>query len=213
MNEFSFPLKKLWFAHVFIVVLSNYAVQIPITICGINTTLGTFTYPFIFLTTDLTVRIFGQHKARKIIFLAMLPALVLSYFIGTLFEHGAFQGLDNLHSISLFVLRITLASLVAYILGQLLDIFVFGKLRKLTLWWPAPICSSVFGNLLDTYAFFAVAFYGTTDAFMAEHWAELAAVDYLVKIIANLIIFVPVYGAVLAYLSRYILKRPLTGIA
>ena len=65
---FSFPLKKLWFAHVFILVLSNYAVQIPLEIFGIATTLGTFTYPLIFLCTDLTVRIFGKLKARKIVF-------------------------------------------------------------------------------------------------------------------------------------------------
>ena len=107
MNNFSFPLKKLWFIHVFILVISNYAVQIPLTIFGINTTLGTFTYPFIFLSTDLTVRIFGQHKARKIVFMATMPGLVLSYFIGSLFEHGLFQGIASLSSFSYFVFRIT----------------------------------------------------------------------------------------------------------
>lgn len=204
MNNFSFPLKKLWFIHVFILVISNYAVQIPLTIFGINTTLGTFTYPFIFLSTDLTVRIFGQHKARKIVFMATMPGLVLSYFIGSLFEHGLFQGIASLSSFSYFVFRITLASLSAYLIGQIADIMVFQRLRRMKQWWPAPTASSIFGNLLDTYSFFAIAFYHTNDAFMAEHWIGIGFVDYLVKITANLMIFLPVYGVLLNFLIKKI---------
>ncbi|WP_406029823.1 7-cyano-7-deazaguanine/7-aminomethyl-7-deazaguanine transporter [Succinivibrio sp.] len=202
MATFTFPLYKLWFFHIFIIVLSNYAVQIPLNIAGINTTVGTFTYPFIFLTTDLTVRIFRQRNARKVVFLATMPGLILSYFIGTLFEHGTFQGFSNLSNFSVFVFRITLASLTAYLAGQLADILVFQKLRQNRKWWLAPICSSVFGNLIDTYIFFAVAFMNGPDAFMAENFVEIATVDYLVKIVANLSIFVPAYGMLLNYLIK-----------
>ena len=187
---FSFPLKKLWFAHVFILVLSNYAVQIPLEIFGIATTLGTFTYPLIFLCTDLTVRIFGKLKARKIVFLATMPGLVISYFVGTLFEHGTFQGFSNLHEFSFFVFRITIASLTAYLLGQLADILV----------------SSIIGNLLDTYVFFAIAFYGTTDPYLAEHWFDIATFDYIVKICANMSIFIPAYGMLLKYIIARITR-------
>ncbi len=213
MNGISFPLKKLWFAHILIIVLSNFAVQIPLQICGVDTTLGTFTYPFIFVATDLTVRIFGQARARKIVFLAMLPALVLSYLFGTVMAHGHYQGLAALGDFNLFVFRIALASFSAYALGQLADILVFQRLRRMRQWWPAPAASSVFGNLLDTYVFFAVAFMGCPDEFMAAHWLEIGTVDYIVKLSAGLAIFVPVYGAVLSYLSRFVLKRPLTAIA
>ena len=64
--------------------------------------------------------------------------------------------------------------------------------------------------MLDTYVFFSVAFLGTTDPFMAEHWFDLATVDYFVKITSNLAIFVPIYGMALSYLSKYVFKRPLT---
>lgn len=202
MHPFSFPLKKLWFTHIFILVLSNYAVQIPLTVFDINTTVGTFTYPFIFLSTDLTVRIFGQTRARKIVFMAMIPGLILSYLVGTIFEHGQFQGLDNLSEFSYFVFRITLASLSAYLVGQLADILVFQRLRELKQWWPAPICSSIFGNLLDTFAFFAVAFWGTNDAFMASNWMEIGTVDYMVKLTANMFVFIPIYGVLLNYLMK-----------
>ena len=147
-----FPLRRLFLLHIFIIVLSNYAVQIPITVLGIETTVGTFTFPFVFVTTDLTVRLYGAHKARKVIFCAMLPALVISYFVGTLFAFGQFQGFAALGTFSIFVFRIAAASFGAYIFGQLADILVFQRLRKLPRWWPAPAASSIFGNLLDTFA-------------------------------------------------------------
>ncbi len=43
--------------HLLIIASSNYLVQIPFTILGFHTTWGAFTFPFIFLATDLTVRI------------------------------------------------------------------------------------------------------------------------------------------------------------
>ncbi|MEM8092520.1 queuosine precursor transporter, partial [Morganella morganii] len=53
--------------HVLIITSSNYLVQLPITIFGFHTTWGAFTFPFIFLATDLTVRIYGAPLARRII--------------------------------------------------------------------------------------------------------------------------------------------------
>lgn len=78
--------------HLVIIASSNYLVQLPFTIFGFHTTWGAFTFPFIFLATDLTVRIFGAGLARKIIFLVMLPALAVSYGLSVLFFEGQFQG-------------------------------------------------------------------------------------------------------------------------
>ncbi|SPT69269.1 Inner membrane protein yhhQ [Anaerobiospirillum thomasii] len=212
MNNITFPLRKLFILHVFIIVLSNYAVQIPFTVFGLHTTWGAFTYPFIFITTDLTVRLYGATMARKVIFVAMIPALILSYIVGTIFESGNYQGLGALSVFSIFVFRIALASFGAYVLGQIADILVFSRLRKLRQWWIAPSASSVAGNLLDTFAFFFIAFYQTTDAFMAAHWIELAWFDYFVKILACLMIFIPIYGVMLSLIARYILKKPLAEL-
>lgn len=82
----------LWlsFFHILIIASSNYLVQLPITIFGFHTTCGAFTFPFIFLTTDLTVRVFGAPLARRIILVVMMPALLISYLLSTLFTraHG-----------------------------------------------------------------------------------------------------------------------------
>ncbi len=78
--------------HLLVIISSNYLVQLPITIFGFHTTWGAFSFPFIFLATDLTVRIFGAPLARRIIFAVMIPALLVSYVVSSLFYMGAWQG-------------------------------------------------------------------------------------------------------------------------
>ena len=46
--------------HILIIIASNYLVQLPITLFGWHTTWGAFSFPFIFLATDLTVRLLGK---------------------------------------------------------------------------------------------------------------------------------------------------------
>ncbi len=46
--------------HLLVITSSNYLVQLPISIFGFHTTWGAFSFPFIFLATDLTVRIFWR---------------------------------------------------------------------------------------------------------------------------------------------------------
>lgn len=188
--------------HLIIISSSNYLVQIPFTIAGFHTTWGAFTFPFIFLATDLTVRIFGAPLARRIIFLVMIPALLSSYILSVLFDQGQYQGIGHLAHVNWFVARIALASFMAYLLGQIMDVQVFNRLRQRPQWWLAPTCSTLFGNALDTIAFFGIAFYQSPNPFMAQHWQEIALVDYGFKLLISLGLFVPLYGVLLNYLVK-----------
>jgi uncharacterized integral membrane protein (TIGR00697 family) len=188
--------------HLVVIASSNYLVQIPFTVAGIHSTWGAFSFPFIFLATDLTVRIFGAALARKIIFIVMLPALIVSYVLSVIFFEGQFQGLATLSELNLFVARIAIASFMAYILGQILDVHVFNRLRQMKQWWIAPTCSTFIGNALDTVAFFAIAFYQSPDAFMAANWQQIALVDYACKLVISLGLFIPMYGVLLNYLVK-----------
>lgn len=197
--------------HILIIAASNYLVQLPFTIAGVHTTWGAFSFPFIFLATDLTVRLFGKTPARLIIARVMIPALLVSYLLSVLFEKGEFRSLAALTHFNLFVARIALASFMAYVIGQLLDIQVFDRLRRNARWWVAPAISTIFGNLADTFAFFAIAFHHGPDAFMASHWVEIAWVDYAVKLTISLLLFLPLYGVLLGFLTRRLLawgRRP-----
>lgn len=201
-------LYRLVILHIIIIALSNYLVQFPFTINifnqEIHSTWGAFSFPFIFLATDLTVRIFGRDPARRIIFRVMFPALILSYIVSVVFSNGQWQGWAALSDYSHPVFRIALASFAAYTAGQLLDIAVFDRLRRRKSWWVAPAASTFLGNALDTLLFFAIAFHMSQDAFMAANWPHIAWVDYLSKLVIGTLFFLPAYGILLTVLSRKI---------
>jgi uncharacterized integral membrane protein (TIGR00697 family) len=201
-NPSTHSLLRLIALHVLFIAASNYLVQFPVQIFGFHTTWGAFSFPLIFLTTDLTVRICGAALARKVIFIAMFPALLFSYLISVLFLDGAYQGAGHLLSWNAFVARIAVASFAAYAIGQLCDVLVFNRLRQRRQWWLAPAASSVFGNAVDTVAFFAIAFYASSDVFMAANWTEIAAVDYAFKLLINVLLFLPAYKVLLFRLQR-----------
>ncbi|MFT3779081.1 MAG: 7-cyano-7-deazaguanine/7-aminomethyl-7-deazaguanine transporter [Ottowia sp.] len=195
--------------HIAIVIASNYLVQLPVTLLGFHSTWGAFSFPFIFLATDLTVRLIGKAPARRVITRAMLPALVASYVVGVLFHEGRFNGWASLSDFNGFIFRIAFASFAAYVLGQLLDIQVFDRIRRRSrAWWLAPAAASVFGQALDTAAFFSLAFWRSTDAFMAANWVEIAVVDYVIKLAVSLLLFVPAYGVLLTAIVRAMGRVP-----
>ena len=207
MNPFTTVQRKkalVWLSlfHLLVITSSNYLVQLPISIFGFHTTWGAFSFPFIFLATDLTVRIFGAPLARRIIFAVMVPALVISYAISALFYMGEWQGFAALGTFNLFVARIAIASFMAYALGQILDVHVFNRLRQSRHWWLAPTASTLFGNISDTVAFFFIAFWRSPDPFMAAHWGEIALVDYSFKVLIRIIFFLPMYGVLLNMLLK-----------
>ena len=183
--------------HLLVITSSNYLVQLPISVFGFHTTWGAFSFPFIFLATDLTVRIFGAPLARRIIFSVMIPSLFISYAISALYYQGEWQGFGALQQINIFVARIACASFMAYALGQILDVSVFNRLRQKAAWWVAPAAAMFFGNISDTLAFFFIAFYKSTDPFMAANWMEIALVDYSFKVLICMIFFLPAYGVLL----------------
>ena len=169
--------------HIGVITLANYAVQFTASLGGLNFTWGMFVFPLVLLATDLTVRLSNQTNARLIVAVAYLPAIFLSAAFATW--------------------RIGAASASAYLLSQLLDITIFQKIRHhAAAWWPAPLISTLFANLIDTYAFYAIAFHRTNDAFMAANWPELATVDLAFKTVISVAVFLPVYGVVLGVLQR-----------
>ena len=193
--------------HIIVVASSNYLVQFPITVFGFKATWGAFTFPFIFLATDLTVRLFGARLGRRIIFYAMFPALVVSYLITVGFRHGMWLGFDAFFRFDLFVARIAIASFSAYVVGQILDVYVFNKLRQHKQWWHAPLASAIFGNLMDTFVFFIIAFYKSSDTYLAENLFEIATVDYIFKMVINALFFLPLYRVILFQVMKRLQEK------
>jgi queuosine precursor transporter len=184
-------------AMAFVVVASNILVQHPFTPFGLADylTWGAFTYPFAFLVTDLTNRRFGPATARKVVIVGFAVAVLLSILFATP--------------------RIALASGVAFLCAQLLDVSIFHRLRH-GVWWRAPLLSSLFGSALDTALFFTLAFAGSGVgeasylSFVLPVWVGWAFFDFLVKVLhafAMLLPFRVLSGRIAAQSATPIARR------
>ena len=157
-----------------VVLVSNYLVQFPIKYYGLEKilTYGALTYPIAFLITDLTNRRYGKKIARKIVYFGFFLGVFLTIFFSTIFS-------------DLISIRIALGSGTAFIIAQLIDIQIFDKLRNKK-WFIAPLTSSLFGSVIDTFLFFSISFYGT-----GVNWVSLSLGDLTVKIIVALAMLIP----------------------
>ena len=151
-----------------VVGASNYLVQIPVADVQLPgsgrvipfsqwLTWGAMTYPVAFLVNDLVNRFYGPASARRVVLVGFAVGVALSL---------AAESIET---------RIAVASGTAFLLAQLLDVFVFDRLRQRT-WWVAPSASSAISTVVDTALFFSIAFAGT-----GLPWVQWATGDLAVK--------------------------------
>ena len=181
-----------------VVVLSNILVQ---HLFGDWLTWGAFTYPIAFLVTDLTNRAFGPGKARQVVFAGFIVGVICSLIASQMVSAEGYP---------LTTLRIAIGSGVAFLVAQLVDVFIFDKLRSGD-WWRAPLASTLVGSSLDTALFFSIAF-SASFAFIDANdpngwaldpvpllgagpvfplWVSLAVADFAVKLALALIALAP----------------------
>lgn len=129
-----------------IVVASNILVQF---LFGNWLTWGAFTYPLAFLVNDVMNRVYGPAAARRVVWAGFGVGVACS-LIGTqiIGEFGP-----------LVTLRIALGSGIAFLTAQMLNIFVFDRLRE-GRWWRAPLGSTLIGSAVDTALFFQHRLFG-----------------------------------------------------
>jgi uncharacterized PurR-regulated membrane protein YhhQ (DUF165 family) len=176
-NSLQLPLLALWrpiLAMLIVIVASNYLVQFPINDW---LTWGAFTFPVAFLVTDLTNRAVGNQAARRVAWVGFAIAVLVS--------------------LALAPWRIAVASGVAFIVGQLLDIVAFNRLRAGS-WWKAPLIGSVVASVVDTGLFFFLAFAGSD-----MNWLMLAAGDLGIKWLMAALLLAP-YRAMLPRLQLWV---------
>lgn len=190
--------------HIAMIALSNYAVQFPFELFGIHLTWGAISYPLIFVATDLIVRFFGAKPARRVVKYSLVPGILLGYIVSTMFHGGELLHITTITSFNDTAGRIVLASIAAYGSSQLLDIVAFNKLRATKQWYAAPMASSLVGTMVDTFVFFFVAFYGSSDPFMASHWPAIALSDLVIKTTIAVFMVLPMYGLLLSYIQKRI---------
>ncbi|MDH5476310.1 MAG: queuosine precursor transporter [Cyclobacteriaceae bacterium] len=155
--------------------------QIPLfnkTALDFNLTAGVIIWPIVFITTDIINEYFGKQGVKKISYLtaAFISYVFIVIWIVTLLSPANFwlevnniddQGNSfNVNYAFNKLFRqgagIIIGSLVAFLIGQLLDVFVFHKLRKITgnkkLWLRAT-GSTLVSQLVDSFVVLFIAFY------------------------------------------------------
>jgi len=177
MSDFSFS--SLWrvrlpiLAMAAVIVLSNVLVQHPINDW---LTWGAFSYPLVFLVTDLTNRALGPQAARRVAWVGFAVAVAVS--------------------LGLAPWRIALASGAAFLISQIMDIAVFNRWRRQS-WWKAPLIGSLVASTVDTAVFFFLAFAGSD-----MDWLMLASGDLAVKAAMAALLLAP-YRALLPLLGAW----------
>lgn len=178
------PLASLWrpiAAMTLVIVSANWLVQYPINEW---LTWGAFSYPLVYLVSDLTNRAVGVAAARKVAWVGFAIAVLVSLLLAPW--------------------RIAVASGTAFIVSQLLDIAVFNRWRRMS-WWKAPLIGSVVASVIDTVVFFFIAFAGTD-----LDWTLLAAGDLAVKCLMAVVLLAP-YRAMLPRLRLWVPAGPAAG--
>ena len=146
-----------------VVAASNFLVRIPINDW---LTWGALSYPIAFLVTDLINRRVGPDSARRVVYVGFACGVALSLLTSTP--------------------RIALASGAAFLLAQLADVWLYDRMRRLAVWWRAPLVSSTVASALDTALFFSLAFAAT-----GLPWVTWAIGDYGVKIAVACAMLIP----------------------
>lgn len=163
--------KTLGFSPLDIPLFGDFSLQF-------NLTAGVVLWPVVFITTDIINEYFGKKGVRRItyitvgliayaflvIYLAM--KLVPADFwlsVNALNEQG--EPFDINYAFQKVLsqgLNIIFASLVAFVVGQLVDVSVFHKLRRITgpkKIWLRATGSTLISQLIDSFVVLIVAFY------------------------------------------------------
>lgn len=155
-------IRSAYLVMIAIVASCNYLVQFPINNW---LTYGSFTYPFSFLVTELTNRLYGPKTARRVVYVGFALAVILSIWLATP--------------------KIAFASGIAFLISQLLDISVFNKLRQTT-WWHAPFFASVSASFIDTCLFWNLAFWNESLPYF-----KWAISDFSIKLLFDFVLLIP----------------------
>jgi len=165
-------------------VLMNIYVTKGIYLFGLATTGGNVLYASIFLSTDILNEYWGQKTAYRAVmigFLASIFFLVSSQFILNLtpanydLAQGALKTIFNLTP------RIIVASMIAYLISQNLDVWLYNQIKKMTRGkhlWLRNNGSTWLSQLVDSSIFTLIAFAG-----IYPHLWQLILFTYIIKII------------------------------
>ena len=184
-----------------LVVISSISATKMISIFGQFVPAGVLIYAASFLLTDILSEVYGQRQARTAVWTGTLCMLVFFAYSWVTVVWPSAPYWDNQEAYGSIVglsARIAFAGLVAFIISQMNDIWIFHLLKakhkrsKLALQNILSTCTS---QLIDTIIFITIAFYGVFPVL------DLIIAQYAVKLV------VAIADTPFAYIARWYLEK------
>lgn len=168
----------LWLAAIYItsLVLANiigvklftFPIELgPLGTLSVEHTMGMLPFPITFLLTDLINEYYGKRGARRVVYVALAMAAFASVMIWISRKVPTLEGIPGTATADAFenvfgaASLMYIASLIAFLCGSLLDIFLFGLFKRLTngrmVWLRATgstVVSQLFDSFVVTFVFF-----------------------------------------------------------
>ena len=149
------------------VIVANIQVTKNVSLFALEATLGNIVYATGFLATDILSELYGKKESYKAVAIGFFSLLSMTALMqmALLFEPSASDiAQQSLSTIFSLMPRIALASLSAYLVSNLHDVWAFDLWRRLrpgrhTLWIRNNF-STIVSQLIDTVIFVAIAFWG-----------------------------------------------------
>ncbi len=183
---------------------------------GFNLTAGVLLWPVVFVLTDIINEYFGHRGVKALSYFAVILiiyAFMMIYFAISLSPNDWWQsqsGLldpdssNHIQDMDLAFqkvfgqgLWIIVGSLVAFLVGQIVDVFVFQKLKKITKGskiWLRATGSTLVSQFIDSFVVLFIAFYIGADWDIVRVLA-IGSVNYIYKFIVAVLLTPVIYLA------------------
>lgn len=196
-------------------LITNVITAKYFTVLGVSLTAGSITYPFTFFFLDIIAEIFGHRRAVLAVWLGFFVSVFavivikIAYFLPIYAQSPITQGVFE--KVFGFMPGIVLGSMVAYLIAQFTDVYIFEMIKKVTkekhLWLRNNV-STFISQLIDTLVFALVAWIiwpmldpsNSTSPAPWSVWCTITTNEYLFKIVLSICQTPLVYGGV--FLAR-----------
>ena len=171
-------------------IIANVIICKSIDVFGYVTNIGNVLFASTFLATDIMIEKYSKEDSKKailigvvsqIIFLIMTQYALIYKPASTDLAQESMKALFSLN------LRVSIASLVMYVVSNLLDIYLYQKLKEKypKLLWLRNNVSTITTNCLENYLFTFLAFAGIFDIKTMLSIATIASIFEMIIAICD----------------------------
>jgi queuosine precursor transporter len=197
MNIFNNTESKVQFClsvYISAILVVNLAGAKTVTVYDFTFSTALFVFPVIGVIQDAVTEVFGRQKSRQFLYFALICSFLTAMFLGfsAMLPPSQRYVQDNAAYTMIFgqSIRILLGSLTAFFVSDMIDIWIFEKLRKFTKGKYLLLrtnVSNVISQTTDTFLFTFLAFYAVSPKYTLE-FVFTIALSYLgIKLIWSFI--------------------------